>query len=55
MRKYITYMFNRQFNRFSYPKSKRLVTILNEIPLKRMRYDVVAKGYCCIICFHAEQ
>ncbi|KAB2012994.1 hypothetical protein ERO13_D09G113500v2 [Gossypium hirsutum] len=33
----------------------RLVTILNEIPLKRMRYDVVAKGYCCIICFHAEQ
>nr|KJB35861.1 hypothetical protein B456_006G131000 [Gossypium raimondii] len=32
----------------------RLVIILNEIPLKRMRYDVVAKGYCCIICFHAE-
>ncbi|TYG74188.1 hypothetical protein E1A91_D04G155000v1 [Gossypium mustelinum] len=30
-----------------------LVAILNEIPLKRMRYDVIAKGYCCIICFHA--
>ncbi|KAG8472872.1 hypothetical protein CXB51_034836 [Gossypium anomalum] len=42
-----------KLNHFSYPKSNRLVTILNEIPLRRMRYDVVAKGNCCIFCFHA--